>query len=205
MTLTFLLLYCSSGSRSCPDISFAPFFLLLEQAIGLSRNSSYSLSPLFRPNERPCSFNLQKACWDKFALHIDLLLKNSSLSSATALFISLAVNMAKSFIPFSHIRRQPLAWWCFEVKEEGKVARLLFTLTKVKKTDRLAPQLLSMHRLSSRTRKRQRHYPRNVGLSTKSDPKSASYFYHSVASSASSSSSSPSFSNCSSPRESASV
>ena len=40
-----------------------------------------------------------------------------SLSSAATLFTSLALNAAKSFIPFGHIKRHPKAWWSAEVEE----------------------------------------------------------------------------------------
>ena len=56
------LLHCSSGSRSSPDISFAPFSLALScswevlQDLGsdhLPNLLSIPLSPVFCPNERP--------------------------------------------------------------------------------------------------------------------------------------------------------
>ena len=67
------LLHRSSGSRSFPDISFAPSTLAFScswevlQDLGsdhLSILLSVPLSPVFRSNERPPSFNFQKACWD---------------------------------------------------------------------------------------------------------------------------------------------
>ena len=60
------LLHRSSGSRSSPDISFAPSSLALscswEVLQGLGSDHlpillSIPLSPVFRPNERPPSFN----------------------------------------------------------------------------------------------------------------------------------------------------
>ena len=63
-------LHRSSGSRSSPDISFAPSSLALSctwemlQDLGsdhLSILLSVPLFPAYRPNERPPSFNLQKA------------------------------------------------------------------------------------------------------------------------------------------------
>ena len=65
------LLHRSSGSRSSPDISFAPFSFVLScssevlQDLGsdhLPILLPVPLSPVFRPNERPPSFNFQKAC-----------------------------------------------------------------------------------------------------------------------------------------------
>ena len=82
---------------------------------------SLSLSPVCRPNECPPSFNFQKARWDYFASYFDSHYPSaeeySSLSSAAALFTSLALNAAKSFIPFGRIKRPPKAWWSAKVEE----------------------------------------------------------------------------------------
>ena len=68
------LLHCSSGSRSSPDIFFAPSSLVLYcswevfQDLGsdhLPILLSVSLSPVFP------SFNFQKARWDDFASYFD--------------------------------------------------------------------------------------------------------------------------------------
>ena len=65
---------------------------------------SIPLSPVFRPNERASSFNFQKARWVDFVSYFDSHCssaeKYSSLSSAAALFTSLALNAAKSSISF---------------------------------------------------------------------------------------------------------
>ena len=99
--------------RSSPDISFAPsslapggcfrtWVLTPYQSFYLS----LSLSQAYRPNKRPPSFNFQKARWNGFASYIDshspCAKKCSSLSvsSAAALFISLALNAANFSIPF---------------------------------------------------------------------------------------------------------
>ena len=126
------LLYRSSGSPSSPDISFAPFSLPFScswevlQDLGSDHQPillSLSLSPVFRPNERPPSFNFQKACPDDFTFyfgsHSPSAEEYSSLSfsSAAALFTSLTLNAAKSPIPFGHIKRHPKAWWSSEVEE----------------------------------------------------------------------------------------
>ena len=82
-----------------------------------------SLSLVFHPNERPPSFNFQKARWDDFASYFDSHCPTAeeysslSLSSAAALFTSLAMNAAKSSIPFSRIKCHPKAWWSAEVEE----------------------------------------------------------------------------------------
>ena len=95
------LLHRSSGSRSSPDISFAPSTLAFScswevlQDLGsdhLPILLSIPLSPVFRPNERPPSFNFQKARWDGFASHFDSHCPSAeeysslSPSSAAALF-----------------------------------------------------------------------------------------------------------------------
>ena len=85
-----------------------------------------SIPPLltYRPNKRPLpSFNFQKVCWDGFASYFDFHCPSAdeyssfSLSSAAALFTSLALNSAKSFIPFGHIKQPPKAWWSAEVEQ----------------------------------------------------------------------------------------
>ena len=119
------LLHRSSGSRSSPDISFAPSTLAFScswevlQDLGsdhLPILLSIPLSAVFHPNERAPSFNFQKARWDGFAFYIDSHCPSAeeysslSLSSAAALFTSLALNAAKSSIPFGRIKRPPKAW-----------------------------------------------------------------------------------------------
>ena len=108
---TPILFYRSSGSCSFPDISFAPSSLAFScswevlQDLGsdhLPILLSIPLSPIYWPNKRPPSFNFQKARWDDFASYFDFHCPSaeeySSLSSATALFTSLALNTAKSSI-----------------------------------------------------------------------------------------------------------
>ena len=126
------LFHRSSGSRSSPDISFAPSTLAFScswevlQDLGsdhLPILLSIPLSPVFRPNERPPSFNFQKARWDGFASYFDSHCPSAeeysslSLSSAAALFTSLTLNAAKSSIPFGLIKRHPKAWWSAEVEQ----------------------------------------------------------------------------------------
>ena len=117
------LLHRSTGSRSSPDISFASSFLVLSCSWEVLQNLgcdhlpillSVFLFPVFCPNERPPSFNFQKACWDDFVSYFDSHYPSaeeySSLSSAAALFTSLALNVAKSSISFGRIKRHPKAW-----------------------------------------------------------------------------------------------
>ena len=114
---------------------------------------SVPLSPAYCTNEHPLSFNFQKACWDGFASyfhsHCPSAEEYSSLSSAAALFTSLALNAAKSSIPFGRIKRPPkpgglLRW----NKQLVKDARLLLPLTEVMKIARLTSPLLDVPHLS---------------------------------------------------------
>ena len=133
------LLHRSSGSRSSPDISFAPNSLAFScsweviQDLGFDHLPvllSVLLSPVFRPNERPPSFNFQKARWDDFAFYFDSHCPSAeeywslSLSSVVALFTTLALNAAKSSIPFGRNKIQSKPWWSAEVEstisERGK-------------------------------------------------------------------------------------
>ena len=119
---------------------------------------SVPLSLAYGPNEHPPSFNFQKACWDGFASYFDSHCPSAeeysclSLSSAAALFTSLALNAAKSSIPFGHIKRQLKAWWSVRWKKQlVKDARLLLLLTEVMKIARLTSPLLDAPRQSSPT------------------------------------------------------
>ena len=147
------LLHRSSGSCSSPDISFALSSLAFScswevlQDLGsdhLPILLSIPLSPVFRPNERPPSFNFQKACWDGFASYFDSHCPSAeeysslSLSSAAALFTSLTLNAAKFFIPFGHIKRPPKAWWSVEVEEAVSESRKVFAAAYRSDEDRQA-------------------------------------------------------------------
>ena len=213
------LLHRSSGSRSSPDISFAPSTLAFScswevlQDLGsghLPILLSIPLSPVFRPNERPPSFNFQKACWDNFASYFDSHCPSaedySSLSSAAALFTSLALNAAKSSIPFGRIKRPPKAWWSAEVEQAVGERRRAFATAHRSDEDRQA-YISASRRASSVIAKAKAEAWQTTctSLSPKSNPKSVHSLLRSIAGSPSSSSSSPNFPNCSSPRESASV
>ena len=128
------LLHCSSGSRSFPDTSFALSSLAFSCSWELLHDLdsdhlpillSVPFSPVHRPNERPPSFNFRKARWYGFASYFDSHCPSAeeysslSLSSAAALFTSLALNAAKSSIPFGRIKRPPKAWWSAEVEENS--------------------------------------------------------------------------------------
>ena len=213
------LLHRSSGSRSSPDISFAPSTLAFscswEVLQDLSSDHlpiflSIPLSLVFRPNERPPSFNFQKAHWDGFASYFDSHCPSaeeySSLSSAAAFFTSLALNAAKSSIPFGRIKRPPKAWWSAEVEEAVSERRRAFATAHRSDEDRQA-YISASRRASSVIAKAKAEAWQTTctSLSPKSNPKSVHSLLRSIAGSPSSSSSSPNFPHCSSPRESASV
>ena len=102
--------------RYSPDIFFAPSSLALScswevlQDLGsdyLPILLSVPLSPIFCSNERPPSFNFQKARWNDFASyfnsHWPSAEEYSYFSSASTLFTSTALNAGKSSIPFGRI------------------------------------------------------------------------------------------------------
>ena len=212
------LLHRSSGSRSSPDISFAPSTLAFScswevlQDLGsdhLPILLSIPLSPVFRPNERPPSFNFQKACWDGFASYFDSHCPSAedysslSLSSAAALFTSLTLNAAKSSIPFGCIKRPPKAWWSAEVEQAVSERRKAFAAAHISDEDRQT-YISASRRASSVIAKAKTEAWQTTcsSLSPRSNPKSVHFLLRSIAGSPSSS---PNFPNCSSPRESASV
>ena len=207
--------------RSSPDISFAPSTLAFScswevlQDLGsdhLPILLSVPLSPVFRPNERPPSFNFQKARWDGFASYFDSHRSSAeeysslSLSSAAALFTSLALNAAKSSIPFGRIKRPSKAWWSAEVEQAVSERRKAFVAAHRSDKDRQA-YIYASRRASSVIAKAKDEAWQTTctSLSPRSNPKSVHSLLCSIAGSPSSSSSSPNFPNCSSPRESASV
>ena len=173
---------------------------------------SITLSPVFRPNERPPSFNFQKARWDGFASYFEFHCPSAeeysslSLSSAAALFTSLALNAAKSSIPFGHIKRPSKARWSAEVEEAVSERRKAFAAAHRSDKNRQA-YISASRRASSVIAKAKAETWQTTcsSLSPKSNPKSVHSLLRFVAGFLSSSSSSSNFPNCSSPRESASV
>ena len=167
---------------------------------------SILLPPVFRPNERPPSFNFQKARWDGFASYFDSHCPSAeeyssfSLSSAAAHFTSLALNAAKSSIPFGRIKRHSKAWWSAEMEQAVSEKRKAFAAAYRSDEDRQA--YISTSRCASSViakAKAEAWQTTCTSLSPKSNPKSVHSLLRSIAGS---SSSSP---NCSSPRESASA
>ena len=204
------LLHRSSGSHSSPDISFAPSTLALScswevlQDLGsdhLSILQSIPLSPVFRP-ERPPSFNFQKARWDGFASYIDSHCPSAeeysslSFSSAAAHFTSLALNAAKSSIPFGRIQRLPKSWWSAEVEEAVSERCKAFAAVHRSDEDRQA-YIFASRRASSVIAKAKAEAWQTTcsSLSPRSKPKSVHSLLRSIAGSPSSSSSSPNFPN----------
>ena len=129
-----------------------------------------------------------------------------SLSSAAALFTSLALNAAKSSIPFGRIKRHLKAWWSAEVESAVSDRRKAFTAAHKNDQDRQA-YISASRRASSVIAKAKAETWQTTcsSLSPKSNHKSVHSLLHSIAGSPSSSSFSSNFPNCSSPSESASV
>ena len=112
------LLNCFCGSRSSPDISFAPSSLVVLQNLVFDHLPiilSVALSPVFLPIERPPFFNFAKTRSDDFAFYFDSHCSSAeeysslSLSSIAALFTCMSLNAAKSSILFGRIKRHPKA------------------------------------------------------------------------------------------------
>ena len=148
--------------RSSPDISFALSSLVFScswevlQELGsdyLPILLSIPLSPVYCPNEHPPSINFQKARWDGFASYIDSHCPSakeySSLFSAAALFTSLALNAAKSSIPFSRIKCPPKAGWFAELESAVSERRKAFAATHRSDENRQALHLRFSTRLVS--------------------------------------------------------
>ena len=171
---------------------------------------SIPLSPAYHPNKRPPSFNFQKARWDGFASYFDSHCSSaeecSSLSSAAAFFTSLAMNAAKSSIPFGRIKRHPKAWWSAKVESAVSERSKAFAAAHRSDKDRQAYISASRSAWSAIAKAKAEAWQTTCSsLSPKYNPKSDHSLLRSIAGSPSSSSSSPNFPNCSSPRESASV
>ena len=166
----------------------------------------------FAPTSAPPSFNFQKARWDGFASYIDSHCPSAKeysslpLSSAAALFTSLALNAAKSSIPFGRIKRPLKAWWSAEMESAVSERRKAFAAAHRSDEDRQA-YISASRRASSVIAKAKAEAWQTTcfSFSPKSNPKSVHSLLCSIAGSSSSSSSSPNFLNCYSPRESASV
>ena len=122
------------------------------------------------------------------------------------LFTSLALNAAKSSIPFGRIKRPPKAWWSAEVEEAVSERRKTFAAAHRSDEDRQAYISASCRASSVIAKAMAEAWQMTcTSLSPRSNPKSVHSLLRSIAISPSSSSSFPNFPNCSSPRESASA
>ena len=136
------------------------------------------LSKVFCPNERPSSFNFQKACWDDFASYIDSRCPSAeespshSLSSAGTLFTSLALNAAKSSTTFDCIKRPPKAWWSVEVEDVVSEMCKAFAAAHRNDVDRQAYISASRRALSVIAQAKAVAWQVTCSLSPKSNPKS---------------------------------
>ena len=172
---------------------------------------SVPLSLFFCPNERPPSFIFQKARWDDFASYFDSHCpaeeySSLSLSFAAALFTSLALNAARSSIPFGRIKCPPKAWWSAEV--EGVISEKRKAFAAAHRSDGDHQAYISASRRTSSViakAKAETWQTTCSCLSPKSNLKIVYSLRRSITDSPYSSSSSPNFPNCSSPGESASV
>ena len=109
------------------------------------------LSPVYRSNERPLSFNCQKARWDDFAFYVDSHCPSAKeysslfLSSSAALFTSLTLNAAKSSILLGRIKHHSKACWSAEVEEAVSERRKAFATAHRSDEDRQAYISASRH------------------------------------------------------------
>ena len=209
------LIHRSSSIRSSPDISFAPPSLALSCSWELLQDLSSDhlpillfvpLFPVFRPNERPSSFNFQKARWDDLSPTLTLtvlLQRNIRLFPLLLLILPLWLECSKSSISFGRIKRHPKAWWSAEEKEAISERRKAFAAAHRSDEDRQA-YIFASRRASSVIAKAKAEAWQTTcsSLSPRSNPKSVHSLLRSIAGFPSSS---PHFPNCSSPRESASV
>ena len=209
-----------SGSRSSPDISFAlssfAFSCSWEglQDLGSDHLPILLFIPLslrsFTPTSAPFPSIFRKLAGMAFPSPLTLTVPQQrytlSLSSAAALFTSLALNAAKSSIPFGRIKRPPKAWWSAEVEKAVSERRKAFTIAHRSDENRQA-YISASRRASSGIAKAKAEAWQTTcsSLSPKSNPKSVHSLLRSIAGTSSSSSSSSNFPNCSSLRESASV
>ena len=159
-------------------------------------------SPLFCPNKRPPSFHFPKARRDDFVSYFDSHCPSAeeysslSLSSAAAFFFSLALNAAKSSIPFGRIKRHPKACWSAEVESAVSERRKAFAAAH--RSDENHQAYISASRRAKSViakAKTEAWQTTSSFLSPKSNPKLVYSLLQSIAGSPSSSSSSPHFPN----------
>ena len=117
-----------SGSRYSPDIFFASSFLAI--------SCSWEVFQDLGSDHLPILLTIPLSCYSApanvtltsifrklvgmtfyFDFHCPSAKECSSLFSAAALFTSLTLNAAKSFISFGRIKRHSKAWWSAEVED----------------------------------------------------------------------------------------
>ena len=169
---------------------------------------SVPLSPAYHPNEHPPFFQFSESSLGWFASYFDSHCPSAeeylslSLSSAAALFTTLALNATKSSIPFGRIKCPTKAWWSAEVEQAVSERRKAFAAAYRSDEDRQAYISASRHASSVIAKAKAEAWQMTCFSLL---PKSVHSLLRSIAGSPSSSSSSPDFPNCSSPRESASL
>ena len=164
---------------------------------------SVPFSPVYHPNERPPSSTFRKLAGMTLRPTLTRTVhqqRNTRLFPLLLLFSPLALNAAKSSIPFGRIKRHPKAWWSAEVESANSETRKAFAVAHRSDKDRQA--YISASRCASSVIAKSKAVAWQTtcsSLSPKSNPKSVHYLLRSIAGS----SSSPNFPNCSYPRESA--
>ena len=213
---TLTLLHRSTGSRSSPDISFAPSTLALScswevlQDLGsvhLLILLSVPLSPVFRPNKRPPStFRKLAEMTLPPTLTPTVLLQRNLVSFSFLCCCSLylfGTECGQIFHSFGRIKRHPKAWWSAEVKVAVSERRKAFAAAH--RSDEDCQDYISASRRASSViakAKAEAWQTTCSSFSPKLNPKSVHSLLRCIAGSPSLSSSSPNFPNCSSPRES---
>ena len=138
--------------RSSPDISLASSSLVLFcswevlQDLGsdhLPILLSVPLSPVFHPNERPLPSIFRKLTGMTLPPTLTFtvpLQRNTRLFLFPLLLLSLplALDVAKSSIPFNRIKRHPKAWWSAEVESAVSERRKAFAAAHRSDEDRQA-------------------------------------------------------------------
>ena len=130
--------------------------------------------------------------------------RNTRLFPLLLLSTSLALNAAKSSIPFGRIKHHSKTWWSAEVESAVSERRKAFAAAH--RSDRNCQAYISSSRRTlSFIAKAEAWQTTCFSFLPKPNPKSVHSLLRSIAGSPSWSSSSPNFPNCSSPRESALV
>ena len=192
--------------RSSPDISFAPSTLAFSCSWEVLQDLGSDHLPILLPvplSLRPIAPTsvLSPSIFKKLAgmALSPTLTRTVFLQRITRLFTSLALNAAKSSIPFGRIKCCPKAWWSAEVEQAVSERHKAFAAARTSDEDRQA--YISASRRASSVIAKAKTEAWQTTCSSLS-PKSLHSLLRSIAGSPSSSSSSLS---CSSPRESASV